>query len=281
MTPAEHSEFNKDSVEGRFGHLETEVTNLKHGQESLERQMGDGFRAVFARFDSISTSKAAGLLPQLALGITMAGLFAAMIYVYLGGQTAMFGQQMISMSNEIRDTKAAAVSSLRDVNDRMFSNQFEKGEFKQTIVDFRARLLELSDKLQKQTESAVVLVEQRTKAIDEKIKLSFDMQQKVNDAAYANKEELSTWRLGYVKDNAYSKGLSDAKIDGLTGTTKTLEERQYAHRVGHLDRLEVDSLREQQRLVEERQYMNTGKISELDWLRAPGQKDRLDGTKKP
>jgi hypothetical protein len=176
-----------------------------------------------------------------------------MVYAYLQGQTGVFTQQMGSMSVDIHESKTNAASALRDVNDRLYASQFDKGQLSQTITDFRARLKEVDEKQLTATTALSLRIDERAKSIDDKITLAGQLQQKANDAAYISRDEMASWRLAHVKENAYSQGLVDAKIDALTGEVKTLEERQYEHRVGHIDNDDIDDIQKQAQLMEERQ----------------------------
>ena len=256
---------------GRFSIVEADVNSLKKGQEHLENFVSKGFETVYGKIDNVARDfksqiseviheRSQGLIPQITVLLTIAGIFAGAVYMYMNGQTAVLSQQLTTQSAvttqqisgiiaSVAEIKSGIVGDLKTVNDRLYQSQFDKGQSSQNIIDFRARLKDVDDKQLAAAAALSLRIEERTKAIDEKISLGTAMQQKVNDAAYINKEDYASWRMQHVKENAYAQGLLDAKVDNLIDDTKT---------------------------VEERQYINTGKISELDWLRTLGQKAKIE-----
>jgi hypothetical protein len=239
----------EESVEGRLSTFASEISNLKKGQESLEQQLTEGFKSLRSDITAIGTVRAAGLLPQIGLGLTLAGALLGMIYVYMNGQAGIYSQVMATLSQEVKDAKVTASTALSDVNARLYKSQEEKGEMKQTVIDFRARLIEVDKKLGDQQQAILDRINERSKATDEKILLANQLQAKINDSANTSKDESSLWRLTHVKENAYAQGMHDAKVDIALRSIVTFEERQ---------------------------YINTGAINELNWLRRAGQKEQLD-----
>jgi len=243
FTGGKHAADDEPKIAGRFGIVEADIITLKKGQEHSDDFVSRGFDTVYSKIDAIAKEfksqiaevirdRSQGVIPQITILLTIASIFAAAVYMYMSGQTAVISQQLATQSAVTTQQITAITTSISEIK-----------------VDFRATLAVVDQKLAAMQSRT----DERTKAIDEKISLTAQLQQKAFDAAYANKDEIAAWRLQHIKENAYAQGRLDAGAEHARDDIKIIEERQHA---------------------------NTGKISELDWIRQPGMKDKLDG-KKP
>lgn len=192
------------SIEGRFSRLETEVSSLAHGQEALERSVADGFKEVFRRIESIGTTRSLSTVPWIMVGFAVLGLIATVGYQSINGVA----------TGVTKSESNLALSNARELQYRE-----DKGQLTQTIVDFRARLLEIDDKAKQQAVAVMDRLSDRVKATDEKMNLLFTQQQRTNDTVQENQAKYELWRLNHVKELAYSQGRNDA-VHEISGKKK-------------------------------------------------------------
>src|SRR5208283_1341117 len=132
-------------VEGRFAHLETEVSGLKNGLNNLEQSVSEGFKAVFTRIDSsnnetrqqiqgiasesrtqiqsISESREANRLPWVLIWVTLARVVIAGIttifYQALSGVQISLDKGLVNIASGIEETKKnLAVANAHDLEYR-------------------------------------------------------------------------------------------------------------------------------------------------------------------
>jgi gas vesicle protein len=226
-----NGEHGSQHVEGRFSALETQVSGLQSGLESMERSVTEGFKSVFQKIDNITTTRSAATIPWIGTFIVILGLASSMVYTSLSNQ-----------AESIRDVKSIVIQDLKDVNERLFVSQFDAGKASVHQQDMSTKLIDLDNKLQNETKLIADRIDERIKALDEKIQIeqrlvsSTNLKQMEEQGSHAT--DMRKWRLEHEAATSTFRGSTKATFDLLIKQIDKIEQQQYDDRMSRLNRLE-------------------------------------------
>jgi hypothetical protein len=216
-------------IEGRFSALETEVSALKAGLDSMQTEVAEGFKAVFTKIDAISSGRSAATLPWVGTMLVIISMAGALVYNVLSGQ-----------KTDIHDLKEVMVQELKDVNARLYTSQFDKGLATAQTAEFTNKLKELDTKLQNETKMTAERIAEQIRSLDEKLQIesrlvaATNRQQMDEQASYA--AEMRAWRLKHAEETAYFRGFQDCDSSKTNEKLNQTERRQFEDRINRIER---------------------------------------------
>jgi hypothetical protein len=271
-------------VEREVGEVAQAVRDMTRTWTDAQRSSEDKFTAIFSKLDqnnvdaihrtealgntlatdikNVNASRMSSVTPQILALISMGGLFAGAVYMYMSGQSAtlnqqlsaqstLFSQQLATQSAAISHIEVVAVKDLRDVNNRLFDSQEAKGHaderttqlekaFVKFVSDYESGHKALDDKLQREITKEREIVKAEVVGVDARLQAEIRAEVHAIDGRLDEMrlKQISSqeWSLKHAEETAYFRGKTDAAAAMQA---------------------------EQQKIMEERQYINTGSINSL------------------